>query len=87
MALLQVVGLFGVEVVGDGPQDEDVELDASLPLLLLFGALLRQLGLGEVVFGVRGACWRPGLPIAARALGSLVPCIGMNLRGSRSEIT
>ncbi len=38
---LHVAGLLGVERVGDGAQDEDVRLDATLSLLLL--ALLLRL--------------------------------------------
>lgn len=33
--LLHVPALFGVERVGDAPQDEDVQLDALFPLRLL----------------------------------------------------
>ena len=37
---LVVRELFGVERVGDGPEDEDVKLDPPLPLLLLTLVLL-----------------------------------------------
>lgn len=37
-----VVGLLGVEGVGDGAEDEDVQLDPRLPLLLLLALFFLQ---------------------------------------------
>ena len=42
VALDHVVGLLGVEGVGDGAEDEDVELDPCLPLLLLLALFFLQ---------------------------------------------
>ena len=40
MSLRHIPGLLGVEGVGDGPEDEDIQLDPFLSLLLLTLLLL-----------------------------------------------